>query len=62
MAGKSRFIIAESSIKSFFKQSLQNVFSREQLNGIFEERRAAWNLPIATNSVRFIDQLQKEEF
>ena len=59
MAGKSRFIIAESSIKSFFKQSVQNVFSREQLNGIFEERRAAWNLPIATNSVRFIEQLQK---
>ncbi|GEO05537.1 hypothetical protein AAE02nite_32010 [Adhaeribacter aerolatus] len=59
MPGKSRFAIAESGMKSFFKQNPRNVFSREQLNEIFEERRIAWNLPASTTDLRFIEQLQK---
>lgn len=59
MPGKSRFVIAESSIKSFFKQSPRKAFSREQLSEIFEERRVAWNLPATTTDLRFIEQLQK---
>ncbi|PIQ21516.1 MAG: hypothetical protein COW65_08595 [Cytophagales bacterium CG18_big_fil_WC_8_21_14_2_50_42_9] len=59
MPGKSRFAIAESSIKSFFKQNPRKVFSREQLSGVFEERRVAWNLPSTTSDLRFIEQLQK---
>lgn len=59
MPSKSRFVIAESSIKSFFKQNPRKVFSREQLGGIFEERKTVWNLPVTTTDLRFIEQLQK---
>lgn len=60
MASKSRFVIAEGSIRSFFKQNPRKAFSREQLSGIFEERKAAWNLPITTTDLRFIEQLRKK--
>ncbi|MDB5230775.1 MAG: hypothetical protein JWN76_1580 [Chitinophagaceae bacterium] len=57
MANKSRFIIAESSIKSFFTKGPKKVFSREEIKEIFEERRGIWNLPLSTYPDKFIEQL-----
>jgi len=57
MANKSRFIIAESSIKTFFIQSEDKVFSKSQLFEILEQKRILWNLPISMNSEKFIERL-----
>ena len=68
MGNKSRFYIAESSIKAFFKESNRKVFSNEQLAEILEQKRVQWNLPITMNAERFIekinlsDTLKKEDF
>ena len=61
MANKSRFIIAESSIKAFFSKGPQKVFSKEDIRRIFEERRGLWNLPISYSLDKFIEQLVKRE-
>jgi predicted transcriptional regulator of viral defense system len=61
MANKSRFIIAESSIKAFFKENAQKVFSREEIKRIFEARRGLWNLPLSTTAERFAEQLVRRE-
>ncbi len=61
MANKSRFIIAESSIKAFFKENPQKVFSREEIKNIFEARRGIWNLPLSSTAERFTEQLVKRE-
>ena len=61
MANKSRFAIAQGSIKSFFKSNSLKIYSLPQLNGIFEENRIAWNLPNSMNSEKFIDRLIKAE-
>src|SRR5688572_8708217 len=57
MANKSRFVIAESSIKSFFKNDPVKVYGKAHLNKILEENRAAWNLPISMNADKFADRL-----
>lgn len=61
MANKSRFVVAESSIKNFFKQNPRKVFSREQLRDIFNDRRAIWNLSLSTYPDKFIEQLLSRE-
>jgi len=61
MAGKSKFVIAESNIKSFFKQSSRKVFTKEQLAEIFEERKAGWSLSLSTYTDKFIEQLLKRD-
>lgn len=57
MANKSRFYIVESSIKSFFIDSENKVFSEAELNSILEEKRTLWNLPLSMNAGKFIDKL-----
>jgi len=61
MANKSRFSIAETSIKTFFKQNNKRVFSREELTKLFEDHKAGWNLPLYLNATKFIDQLINKE-
>jgi hypothetical protein len=60
MAGKSRFVISESSIKNFFLKR-GNVFAEDELKKILEERRTIWNLPISMSPQKFIDKLQERE-
>lgn len=61
MANKSRFVIAEGSIKNYFKGHSTKVFSRIKLHEIFEEKRTAWNLPVSLYADKFIEQLLKKE-
>lgn len=61
MAGKSRFAVAENNIRSFFKQGVRKVFTKEQVADILEERRTVWRLPLSTYADKFIDQLVKKE-
>ncbi|MCJ8166047.1 hypothetical protein MKJ04_14465 [Pontibacter sp. E15-1] len=61
MAGKSRFAVAENNIRSFFKQGVRKVFTKDQVAEILEERRAVWRLPLSTYADKFIDQLVKKE-
>lgn len=61
MANKSRFVIAESSIKAFFLNNPQTVFSREELGEILEARRSLWNLPVSMNTDRFVEKLVLNE-
>jgi predicted transcriptional regulator of viral defense system len=57
MSNKSRFVIAENNIRKFFKQNIKKVFSEAELNGVFEEKRTIWNLPVNYSSNKFIEQL-----
>jgi hypothetical protein len=61
MANKSRFIVAESSIKTFFKNGDRKVFNKEQLSEILEQNRALWNLPISMNINKFTEKLLNSE-
>ncbi|HTN38446.1 MAG TPA: hypothetical protein VL053_15300 [Arachidicoccus sp.] len=61
MANKSRFIVAESSIKNFFKNGNRRVYAREQLGDVLDQNRALWNLPFSMNTERFIERLLKSE-
>ncbi len=54
---KSRFNLAENNIRSFFQKSPYQAFSIEILNGILEEQRPQWNLPISMTTERFINEL-----
>lgn len=56
MGNRSRFVIAESRIKAFFKDG-PKVYSGPQLNGTLEENRNAWNLPISMNGDKFVERL-----
>ncbi len=56
MAGKSRFVISESSIKKFFLSG-KKVFSEAELNVVLDENRVLWNLPISMNGKKFIEKL-----
>ncbi len=60
MGNRSRFVIAESKIKAFFKDGA-NVYSGPQLNGTLEENRNVWNLPISMNGDKFIERLTNSE-
>jgi hypothetical protein len=57
MANKSRFIIAESRIKAYFKDSNDKVYNREHLSNILDQNRGLWNLPMSMNVNRFIEKL-----
>lgn len=61
MANKSRFIVAESSIKAFFKDGDRKVFKKEQLSEILEQNRVLWNLPFSMNVDKFIEKLLSSE-
>ncbi len=61
MANRSRFIIAESSIKNYFSKGSKNVFSKELLAGILEGKRIEWNLPQSMNIEMFIRRLCSSE-
>jgi AbiEi antitoxin C-terminal domain len=61
MANKSRFIVAESRIKAFFKQGDRKVFNKEQLSEILGQNRTLWNLPISMNINNFIEKLLSRE-
>ena len=61
MANKSRFIVAESSIKAFFKDGDKKVFNKEQLSEILEKNRILWNLPISMNVDKFVEKLLSSE-
>lgn len=57
MANKSRFVIAESKIKTFFKENNEKVYNRSQLVKILAENRALWNLPFSMSVDKFIEKL-----
>jgi predicted transcriptional regulator of viral defense system len=57
MANRSRFVIAESSIKAYFKGATQKVYALGHLNGILEEKRALWNLPASMTGDKFLEKL-----
>lgn len=61
MANKSRFLIAEGKIKSFFKDGRKRVYSEEQLEDIFKQKRALWNLPISMTPAKFIERIISSE-
>lgn len=60
MAGKSRFIISESSIKKFFLEK-GKVYSEGDLKDILEHKRAQWNLPSSMTLQKFIDKLTERK-
>ena len=57
MANRSRFIVAESSIKALFKSAAQKVYNLAQLNEILNEKRVLWNLPASMNGDKFLEKL-----
>ena len=57
MANKARFVIAESSIKIFFKNATAKVFTTAQLSEILEENRISWKLPASMNVDKFKSKL-----
>ncbi len=61
MANKSRFVIAESSIRKFFDTATRKVYSKEKLEEVLEKKRIIWNLPISMDVYRFADKLIKSK-
>lgn len=61
MANKSRFVIAESSIKAFFRDNIRKVYSKDQLGVVLEQNRTLWNLPVSMNTDKFIEKLFNSE-
>lgn len=61
MANKSRFIVAESKIKSFFKNGNRKVYNNEQLSEVLEKNRILWNLAFSMNVNKFIEKLLSSE-
>jgi len=57
MPGKSRFVIAETRIRTFFKQNPKKVFTKTQLLEVLEEQRATWNIAPSTTDDKLINQL-----
>jgi hypothetical protein len=57
MANKSRFIVAESSIKSFFRGNSKKVFKKSHLEEVLTEKRLLWNLPDSMNVDKFLEKL-----
>ncbi len=61
MANKSRFVVAESSIKAFFRNGTRKVYSKELLSDELEQNRTLWNLPFSMNTDKFIEKLLHSE-
>ena len=57
MGNKSRFVIAEHKIRSFFKDASRRVYKKAQLEEVLEQNRSEWNLPFSMNGNRFTDRL-----
>lgn len=57
MAGKSKFFIAESRIKFFFKENSRKAYSKKQLEEVLEQYRILWNLPASMDLNKFIEKL-----
>lgn len=61
MANKSRFVVAESSIKAFFRDGTKKVYSKEQLSEVLEKNRMLWNLPFSMSTEKFVERLLNSE-
>ena len=61
MAGKSRFVIAETRIRTFFKQNPQKVFTEPQLLEALQQQRTSWNIAPTTTEQKLLDQLVTKE-
>lgn len=61
MANKSRFVVAESSIKAFFRDGTRKVYSKELLSEVLEQKRTLWNLPLSMYTDKFIERLLNSE-
>ncbi|MGB4849497.1 MAG: hypothetical protein WBP41_16360 [Saprospiraceae bacterium] len=61
MANRSRFIIAEGGIKVFFKEGNRNVYTREQIGEVLEQKRILWNLPYSMTTDKFVEKLVGSE-
>lgn len=61
MPNKSRFIIAESSIKNYFKNGQRKVYSKMDIEKIFLQNRILWNLPDYMHIDKFIERLLKSD-
>lgn len=61
MGNKSRFVVAESRIKAFFRDSARKVYSKEQLSEVLEQNRTLWNLPFSMYTDKFIEKLLNSE-
>lgn len=57
MANRSRFFIAQGSIKDYFKKSTQKAFSSVDLQKVLDSNMAEWNLPVSMNLEKFLDKL-----
>ncbi len=57
MANRSRFFIAQGSIKDYFKKSSQKVFSYTDLQKVLEDNTIEWNLPFSMNLEKFSKKL-----
>jgi predicted transcriptional regulator of viral defense system len=57
MANKSRFVIAQQKIKSFFLNGTKNVYTRSQLNIVFNDNRALWDLASSMTFDKFIKNI-----
>ena len=58
---RTKFYIAEGSIKAFFRASSRKVYSFNLLENIFNENRFNWNIPPYMNVHKFIDRLMSWE-
>lgn len=56
---KSRFSIAERSIKDFLTQTNKRAYTRRQLEQAFADNHLTWRLPLTFNSRHFIEELTK---
>lgn len=61
MANKSRFVIAETNIRTYFNNGPKKVFTKADLEEAFKTYRGTWNLPATMYLPRFIEQLKKRE-
>jgi hypothetical protein len=57
MANISRFVTSLKPITKYFLDTGRLAFSQSEINGIFEDKRVVWNLPISMNLDRFTKQL-----
>lgn len=61
MANKSRFVVAESRIKAFFRDGTRKVYSKEQLSEVLKQNKTLWNLPFSMYTDKFIERLLNSE-
>lgn len=57
MGNKSRFVIAQQKIKSFFFGGTKNVYTRSQLNIIYNDNKELWDLARSMTFEKFISNI-----